>query len=72
MTTLPPEPGLIGLLAARGDVLVYRPSETNRCPRCHAAQWLVGRVSAECAVCATALPLVHPSLPQSETERTDP
>lgn len=72
MSTSSPDAGFIGLLAARGDVLVYRPSETNHCPRCHAAQWLVGRVSAECAVCGTALPLVHPSPPQPDTERTEP
>jgi hypothetical protein len=36
---------------------VYRPGETNRCPGCSATSWHVGRTSAECAMCFTAIPL---------------
>lgn len=36
----------------------YRLGETNHCPGCGRSQWLVGRISAECAFCSTALPLV--------------
>ncbi|MFV0623016.1 hypothetical protein ACBY01_03250 [Sphingomonas sp. ac-8] len=35
----------------------YRLSETNHCPDCGQTQWFVGRMSAECAVCHTALPI---------------
>jgi hypothetical protein len=37
----------------------YQPLYTSgtRCPGCGRGHWLVGRVSAECGFCATALPL---------------
>ncbi|QAY79254.1 hypothetical protein [Sphingosinicella sp. BN140058] len=41
----------------RGYQLVYRPGEVNQCPGCGRSHWLVGRVSAECGFCATALAL---------------
>lgn len=69
MTQSSPQPdGMVALLAGRGDVLLYRPDETNRCPRCGGANWIVGRITAECAFCSTALPLVHPS--RQDPERT--
>lgn len=36
---------------------LYREQEVNHCPGCGQTQWLVGRISAECAHCETALPL---------------
>lgn len=36
---------------------VYRAQEINHCPGCGNTQWMVGRITAECAFCATALPL---------------
>jgi hypothetical protein len=36
----------------------YRLGEVVRCPGCANTHWLVGRSTAECAFCATALPLV--------------
>jgi hypothetical protein len=42
---------------ARGWVTVYRHDVANYCPGCSRSHWLVGRTSAECAFCATALPL---------------
>lgn len=42
--------------AIRGYHAVYRRHEVNHCPGCGRTQWLVGRVSAECGFCATALP----------------
>lgn len=36
---------------------VYRESSVNHCPGCGRTHWHVGRYSAECAFCATALPL---------------
>jgi hypothetical protein len=47
--------GLVG----RGHHVVYRAEETNRCPGCGRAQWHVGRVTAECAFCETAIPLAE-------------
>lgn len=41
----------------QGYRLVYRPSKVNCCPGCGHTNWYVGRTSAECAFCATALPL---------------
>ena len=40
----------------RGYHVVYRPHETNRCPGCGRSHWFLGRSSAECGFCATALP----------------
>lgn len=44
--------------ASRGYSAVYRQHETNHCPGCGRVQWLIGRLTAECAFCATAVPLV--------------
>ena len=44
-------------LSARGYQVLFRANETNRCPGCGHAQWLVGRITAECCICGTALPL---------------
>ena len=44
-------------LAGRGYHVVYREQEVNHCPGCGRTHWIVGRISAECAFCATALPL---------------
>lgn len=43
--------------ARRGYHAVYREREVNHCPGCGRTHWMVGRLSAECAFCATALPL---------------
>ena len=42
---------------ARGYHAVYHDGEVNHCPGCGRTHWLVGRLSAECAFCSTALPL---------------
>ena len=41
----------------RGYHVVYRENELNRCPGCGRSHWYVGRLSAECGFCGTALPL---------------
>jgi len=41
----------------RGYHAVYRESEVNHCPGCGRTHWILGRLSAECAFCSTALPL---------------
>lgn len=46
------------LLDQRGYGAAYHPGENTRCPGCHRRQWYVGRITAECAHCATALPIV--------------
>lgn len=43
--------------SARGLVPLYRENEVNRCPGCGRTHWYVGRVSAECGFCGTALML---------------
>lgn len=43
--------------ATRGYHAVYRENEVNHCPGCGRTHWILGRVLAECAFCATALPL---------------
>lgn len=45
----------------RGYGLLYRPGEVNRCPGCSRTHWYVGRVSAECGFCGTALALASES-----------
>ena len=43
--------------ARLGYRITYRANETNHCPGCGRSHWIVGRMTAECAFCATALPL---------------
>lgn len=45
--------------AARGYQPVYHAGEVNRCPGCGRSHWLIGRLLAECAFCATAMPLTE-------------
>jgi hypothetical protein len=45
--------------ATRGYHVAYRSGEVNHCPGCGRSHWHVGRVSAECGFCGTALPLVE-------------
>lgn len=40
-----------------GPLPVYREGSTNHCPGCGRAHWHVGRITAECAFCETALPI---------------
>ena len=49
--------------AGRGYHAVYHEHEINHCPGCGRTHWLIGRVSAECAFCATALPLAEAQEP---------
>ena len=41
----------------RGYRPMYHLDIVNHCPGCGKSQWHVGRFSAECAYCETALPL---------------
>lgn len=44
-------------VAARGYHAIYREDAVNHCPGCGRTHWHIGRVTAECAFCSTALPL---------------
>jgi hypothetical protein len=48
--------------AGRGYHAVYREHQVNHCPGCGRTHWLIGRMSAECAFCTTALPLAEASM----------
>ena len=52
-------PSLAATLAQRGHHIVYRANASNHCPGCGRSQWFVGRVSAECGFCGTAVPLAE-------------
>lgn len=52
-------------LAQRGHHVVYRSNEANHCPGCGRSQWYIGRMSAECGFCGTAVAL-------AETARREP
>lgn len=49
-------------LAQRGHHIVYRANESNHCPGCGRSHWYIGRVSAECGFCGTAVPLAETSV----------
>lgn len=40
-----------------GYRIAFHLDERNVCPGCGRSHWLVGRMTAECAFCATAIPL---------------
>ena len=54
-------PSFAATLAKRGHHIVYRANEANRCPGCGRSHWYIGRVSAECGFCGTAVPLAEAS-----------
>jgi len=39
--------------------LNYHPGTLNYCPGCAGTHWLIGRTTAQCARCETALPLAQ-------------
>jgi hypothetical protein len=49
-------------LSARGYQVLFHRGETNRCPGCGKVQWFVGRITAECALCGTALSIAEGEL----------
>ena len=56
-------------LSARGHHVVYRSNETNRCPGCGRGQWYVGRITAECGFCGTAIALAEAKWSGSGAEK---
>ena len=47
----------------RGYHVLYRENEVNHCPGCGRTHWYIGRISAECGFCGTALPLAEATAP---------
>jgi len=66
--------GFAADLAKRGHHIVYRVNEANHCPGCGRSHWYIGRVSAECGFCGTAVPLAettrHETAPPTSRRRT--
>jgi hypothetical protein len=48
-------------LLERGYLVVYRAGQVNHCPGCGRSHWHIGRSTAECAFCSTAIPLARPA-----------
>lgn len=46
-------------LSDRGYQVLFWRDEVNHCPGCGHSQWHVGRITAECGYCHTALPLAE-------------
>jgi len=61
-------PSFAASLAQRGHHIVYRANADNHCPGCGRSHWYIGRVSAECGFCGTAVPLAE----ARREERTAP
>jgi hypothetical protein len=55
-------PSFAASLAQRGHHIVYRANAHNHCPGCGRSQWFIGRMSAECGFCGTAVPLAEAKL----------
>lgn len=36
---------------------LYREDEPNHCPGCDRQHWIIGRMTAECSFCGSAMPL---------------
>lgn len=49
--------------------MTYIDGEVNRCPGCNRSNWYIGRMSAECAFCGTALPHNRPDVALFEVRR---
>lgn len=45
--------------AMRGYHVIYHEGQINHCPGCGHTHWYIGRLSAECGFCGTALPLAE-------------
>ena len=64
MSNMPLEkPTPAAALRKRGYSIIYRENETNHCPACGHTHWYIGRLSAECGFCETALPLASATAP---------
>ena len=68
-------------LAQRGHHIIYRANAENHCPGCGRSHWHIGRITAECGFCGTAVPLAEarhdevggaPRAPASANQRRFP
>ena len=59
-------------LAKRGHHIVYRANADNHCPGCGRSQWYIGRMSAECGFCGTAVPLAEARIDEEATPAARP
>jgi hypothetical protein len=59
-------------LAKRGHHIVYRANESNHCPGCGRSHWHIGRVTAECGFCGTAVPLAETSIHEAASSMPRP
>jgi len=55
------------ILGRRGHHVVYRADETNRCPGCGRSNWYIGRTTAECGFCGTAITLAEVNIAPTRT-----
>ena len=65
-------PSFAATLAQRGHHIVYRINADNHCPGCGRSHWYIGRISAECGFCGTAVPLAetrHDEAPSAAPRR---
>jgi hypothetical protein len=52
-------PSFAAGLGQRGHHIVYHANADNHCPGCGRSHWYIGRISAECGFCGTAVPLAE-------------
>ncbi|MBO9671739.1 MAG: hypothetical protein J7485_14620 [Sphingobium sp.] len=52
-------PDMTAFDRAPGYAVQYHSGVVNHCPGCAGTQWLIGRTTAQCARCETALPLAQ-------------
>ncbi len=57
MTVQIPAKNFAQEISSRGFMPLYYTGESNYCPGCGGRHWHVGRISAQCARCDTALPI---------------
>lgn len=57
-------------LAKRGHHIVYRADQSNHCPGCGRSNWHIGRVTAECGFCGTAVPLAETAWQEASPRST--
>ena len=61
----------VGEPQQRGYQPLYHCDIVNRCPGCGRSHWYIGRFSAECACCETALPLAMVALQPMQPRYTE-
>lgn len=70
-------PTFAATLPDRGHHIVYRANSSSHCPGCGRSNWYIGRMTAECGFCGTAVPLAearsaYPSAGSVSAKRPSP